>query len=215
MRPCRHKETWKETQIINQTIDKKLMANKKFDYSNELAHDAPQSENEECKADAQIRRLEERSTALANEFRDLKSEIGWVYNCLRNLVEKSGALSGTMLGLLELLKTVLPVRLTDADKKTLQNELHAIADNAVSKIRKERERTENDIRRNSNRIFLTPATFWCMVALLILLSTFFAIVVFANMKLLHSGILTEITIIYSVLIVLTLIAIAFAFYYRH
>lgn len=50
-----------------------------------------------------------------------------------------------------------------------------------------------------------------MVALLILLSTFFAIVVFANVKLLHTGILAEIIVIYSVLIVLILIAIAFTY----
>ena len=133
------------------------------------------------------------------------------YNQLCNLVEKSGVLSETILNLLELLKTALPVKLTDADKKTLQNELHAIADNAVSKIRKEHERVGNDIRRNASRIPLTPTTFWCMVALLILLSTFFAIVVFANVKLLHTGILAEIIVIYSVLIVLILIAIAFTY----
>lgn len=78
-------------------------------------------------------RLEQRNNALANEFRDLKPEIGRAYNQLCNLVEKSGVLSETILNLLELLKTALPVKLTDADKKTLQNELHAIADNAVSK----------------------------------------------------------------------------------
>lgn len=154
-------------------------------------------------------------TNSAKEFRDLKPEIGRAYNLLCNLVEKSGILSETMLGMFDLLKTALPVRLSDTDKKALQDGLHTIADNTVSKIRKERERMENDIRRNDNHISLTPATFWCMVVLLILLSTFFLVVVFANMKLLHSGTLTEIIIIYSVLIVLTLIAIAFAFYYRH
>lgn len=90
--------------------------------------------------------------------------------------------------------------------------MHCIVDNAVVKIRKERERMENDIRRNASRISLTPITFWCMVALLILLSTFFAIVIFANMKLFHSGILTEIIIIHSILIALTLIIIALTFY---
>lgn len=191
------------------------MANKKFDYSNDMVQNNNPQDNNENKEILRRQRLEQRNDALANEFRDLKPEIGRVYNCLRNLVEKSGVLSETMLGLLDLLKTALPVKLSDTDKKALQDELHTIADNTVSKIRKECERIENDIRRNSNRISLTPATFWCMVALLIILSTFFAIIVFANVKLLHSGILTEITIIYSVLIVLTLIAIAFAFYYRH
>lgn len=160
-------------------------------------------------------RFEQRNDTLAKEFRGLKPEIGRAYNLLCNLVEKSSVLSEIMLNLLELLKTALPVRLADEDQKSLQNELHTIADNAVSKIRKERERVEDDIRRNDNRISLTPTTFWCMVALLILLSTFFAIVVFANVKLLHTGILAEIIVIYSVLIVLILIAIAFTFYYRN
>ena len=159
--------------------------------------DVTQDENDN-KEILRHQRLEQRNNALANEFRDLKPEIGRAYNQLCNLVEK-------------LLKTALPVKLTDADKKTLQNELHAIADNAVSKIRKEHERVGNDIRRNASRIPLTPTTFWCMVALLILLSTFFAIVVFANVKLLHTGILAEIIVIYSVLIVLILIAIAFTY----
>lgn len=191
------------------------MANKKFDYSNDMMQGNNPHNESESREILRRQRLEQRNDALANEFRDLKPEIGRAYNCLRNLVEKSGVLSETMLGLLDLLKTALPVKLSDTDKKALRDELHSIADNAVSKIRKERERVENDIRRNDNRIFLTPATFWCMVALLILLSTFFSVVLFANVKLLHSGILIEIIVIYSVLIVLTLIAIAFAFYYRH
>ena len=191
------------------------MANKKFDYSNDMAQDNNPHNESESKAILRYQRLEQRNNELANEFRDLKPEIGRAYNCLCNLVEKSGILSETMLGLLELLKTALPVRLSDTDKKALQDELHTIADNAISKIRKERERMENDIRRNDNRISLTPVTFWCMVVLLIFLSTFFAVVVVANVKLLHSGVLTEIIVIYFVLFVLTLIAIAFAFYYRH
>ena len=171
------------------------MTNKKFDYSNDMMQDNDSHNESENKAILRYQRLEQRNNALANEFRDLKPEIGRAYNCLCNLVEKSGVLSETMLNLLDLLKTALPVKLSDTNKKTLQDELHAIADNAVSKIRKERERMENDIRRNDNRISLTPVTFWCMVALLILLSTFFTVVVFANVKLLHSGILTEIIVI--------------------
>ena len=62
------------------------MSGRKYDYSNELAQDAPQSENEERKAEARTRRLEERSTALADEFRDLKPEIGRAYNLLQKLV---------------------------------------------------------------------------------------------------------------------------------
>lgn len=188
------------------------MANKKFDYSNDMAQDNNPHNESESKAILRYQRLEQRNDALAKEFRDLKPEIGRAYNLLCNLVEKSGVLSETMLGLLELLKTALPVRLTDENKKALQDELRAIADNAVSKIRKEGERVENDIRRNDNRISLTPATFWCMVALLILLSMFFAVVVFANVKLLHSMILTEIIIVYVTMIVIAFIIISYMFY---
>lgn len=187
------------------------MANKKFDYSNDMSQDNGAQDENESREHLRRQRLEQRNNALANEFRDLKPEIGRAYNCLCNLVEKSGAFAGTMLNLLDLLKTALPVRLTDADKKALQDELHSIVDNAVSRIRKERERIENDIRRNSNRISLTPATFWCLVALLILLSTFFAIIAFANVKLFHTEILAEIIIIYSGLIVLTLTVIIFTY----
>lgn len=188
------------------------MANKKFDYSDDMVQGNNRQGENENREILRHQRLEQRNNVLANEFRDLKPEIGRAYNQLCNLVEKSGVLSETMLNLLELLKTVLPVRLSDEDKKALQNELHGIADNVISKIRKEREKTENDIRKMDSRISLTPATFWFMVALLILLSIFFAIVIFANMKLFHSGILTEIIIIHSILIALTLIIIALTFY---
>lgn len=188
------------------------MANKKFDYNNDMVQGNDSQVENDNKEILRHQRLEQFNNALANEFRDLKPEIGRAYNQLCNLVEKSGVLSETMLNLFELLKIVLPVKLSDEDKKALQNELHGIADNVISKIRKEREKMENDIRKMDSRISLTPATFWCMVALLIFFSTFFAIVIFANMKLFHSGILTEIIIIHSILIALTLIIIALTFY---
>lgn len=170
------------------------MTGRKYDYSNELAQDVPQSENEERKAEARTRRLEKRSTALADEFRDLKPEIGRTYNLLCNLVEKSGVLSETILNLLELLKTALPVRLADEDKKALLDELHGIADNVVAKIRKERERMENDIHRNASRISLTPATFWCMVMAIIMLASFFACTIVANEYFIHSDLLGKLVV---------------------
>lgn len=188
------------------------MANKKFDYSDDMVQGNDSQVENDNKEILRHQRLEQRNNALANEFRNLKPEIGRAYNQLCNLVEKFGVLSETMLNLLELLKIALPVRLANEDKKALQDELHGIANHAVTKIRKEREKMDNDIRKMDSRISPTPATFWCMVALLILLSTFFAIAIFANMKLFHSGILTEIIIIHSILIALTLIIIALTFY---
>lgn len=188
------------------------MANKKFDYSNDMIQgDVPQDENDN-KEILRHQRLEQRNNALANEFRDLKPEIGRAYNQLCNLVEKSNVLSETMLNLLELLKTVLPVRLSDEDKKALQNKLHGIADNAVSEIHKERERTEKEIRKNNSRVSIPQTTFWCMIALLLLFAMFFALVLFANVKLLHSGALTEIIIICAILIAITLTVTALIFY---
>lgn len=59
---------------------------------------------------------------------------------------------------------------------------------------------------------MTQATFWCMIALLLILATFFALVIFANMKLLHSEILSEITVVYAGLIAITLATVSFIFY---
>ena len=188
------------------------MANKKFDYSDDMVQGNNRQGENENREILRHQRLEQRNNALANEFRDLKPEIGRAYNQLCNLVEKSSVLSETMLNLLELLKTALPVRLSDGDKKALQNELHGIADNAVVKIHKERERTEKEIRMNNSRISIPQTTFWCMIALLLLLAMFFALVLFANVKLLHSGALTEIIIICAILIAITLTVTALIFY---
>ncbi len=155
--------------------------------------DVPQDENDN-KEILRHQRLEQRNNALANEFRDLKPEIGRAYNQLCNLVEKSRVLSETILNLLELLKTALPVRLTDEDKKALQDELHGIADHAVTKIRKERERVENDIHRDTSRIFLTPATFWCIVMAIIILTSFFACTMVANEYFIHSDLLGKLVV---------------------
>ena len=178
------------------------MSGRKYDYSNELAQDVPQSENEERKAEARIQRLEKRSTALADEFRDLKPEIGRTYNLLQKLVSQTGAFTTTMLNLHDLLKTDLPIRFSEEDKKMLQDELSSIARKAAGEIRK-----------NEKRVSVPQAVFSCMVILLILLSIFFALVIFANLKLLRSDMLTELVILYSILIVLTL-AVAYIFY-RH
>lgn len=177
------------------------MTGRKYDYSNELAQDTPQSENDERKAEARTRRLEERSTALADEFRDLKPEIGRAYNLLQKLVSQTGAFATTMLNLHDMFKTDLPIRFSEKDRKMLQDELNNIARKAAGEIRK-----------NEKRVSIPQAVFSCMVILLILLSVFFALVIFANRKLIHSDILTELIIIHSVLITLAFIIIVLTFY---
>lgn len=59
---------------------------------------------------------------------------------------------------------------------------------------------------------MTQTTFWCMTALLLILAIFFALVIFANIKLLHSETLTGMIVIFSVLITVTLVVVALIFY---
>ena len=161
--------------------------------------------------EARRQRLEQRNDALANEFRSLKPEIADAHKNLENLITKLEAFSGTMINLHDLLKTSFPIRLTKDDIQALLEEVNAIADNAISHIRREREKADNDIRRNEDRISMTQATFWCMIALLLNLASFFAVIVFANMKLIHSKVLTQISVVYSGLTVLTIIIAAYIY----
>jgi uncharacterized membrane protein len=205
------------------------MANRKYDYSEDVRQpaetpsemaktsEATEVTAEEATAEeARRQRLEQRNDALANEFRRLKPEIAEAYRLLNKLIEGIGACSGTMINLHDLLKTSFPIRLTKDDIQALLEEVNAITDNAISCIRREREKADNDIRRNENRISMTQATFWCMIALLLNLASFFAVIVFANVKLLHSGTLTGMIAIFSVLITVTLVVVALIFYkYSH
>lgn len=191
------------------------MANRKYDYSEDVRQPAESasemaktSETEEATAvsaeEARRQRLEQRNDALANEFRRLKPEIAEAHKKLNKLIDGIGAYAGTMINLHNLLKASFPVRFAENDRQTLLEEINAIADNAISHIRKEREKADKDIRRNENRISMTQTTFWCMIALLLILATFFVLVIFANMKLIHSEVLTQISVVYSGLTVLTI-----------
>lgn len=194
------------------------MANRKYDYSEEVQQSADttseMAKTLETAEEARRQRLEQRNDALANEFRRLKPEIAEAYRLLNKLIEGIGAYAGTMINLHDLLKASFPIRLTKDDIQALLEEINAIADNAISHIRKEREKADNDIRRNENRISMTQATFWCMTALLLILATFFALVIFANMKLIHSEVLNEIIIVYAGLIIITSSTVSFVFYKR-
>ena len=197
------------------------MANRKYDYSEDVqpteatSEMAKTSETEEITAvtaeEARRQGLEQRNDTLANEFRRLKPEIAEAYRLLNKLIEGIGAYAGTMINLHDLLKTSFPIRLTKDDIQALLEEINAIADNAISHIRREREKADKDIRRNENRISITQTTFWCMIALLLILATFFALVIFANVKLIHSDVLTQISVVYSGLTVLTIIIAAYIY----
>ena len=222
MRPCSGGTYREENEIRTQEIKNIPMANRKYDYSEDVRQPAEAasemektSETEEATAvsaeEARRQRLEQRNDALANEFRRLKPEIAEAYRLLNKLIEGIGAYAGTMINLHDLLKTSFPVRFTENDRQALLEEINAIADNAISCIRKEREKADKDILRNENRISITQATFWCMIALLLILATFFALVIFANVKLIHSGVLTQISVVYSGLTVLTIIIAAYIY----
>lgn len=199
------------------------MANRKYDYSEDVQQPAEAasemaktSETEEATAvsaeEARRQRLEQRNNALADEFRKLKPEIADAHKQLESLIGKLEAFTGTMINLHDLLKTSFPIRFAENDRQALMEEIHVIADNAISHIRREREKVDNDIRRNDNRISMTQATFWCMIALLLTFATFFAIVIFANVKLLHSGTLPPIIVFHAGLIVLIHAVAIFAIY---
>lgn len=197
------------------------MANRKYDYSEDVqpaeaaSEVAKTSETEEATAvsaeEARRQRLEQRNDALANEFRRLKPEIADAHKKLNKLIEGIGAYADTMINLHDLLKTSFPIRFTENDRQALLEEINTIVDNAISRIRIESKKADKDIRRNENRISMTQTTFWCMIALLLILATFFALVIFANVKMIQSKVLTQISVVYSGLTVLTIIIAAYIY----
>ena len=222
MCPCSGGTSWEENEIRPQKIKDRPMANRKYDYSEDVQQPAEAafetakaSETEEATTvsaeEARRERLEQRNDALANEFRRRKPEIAEAHKKLNKLIDGIGAYAGTMINLHDLLKASFPIRLTNDDIQALLDEINAIADNAISQIRKEREKADKDIRRNENRISMMQATFWCMIALLLNLASFFAVIVFANVKLIHSDVLTQISVIYSGLTVLTIVITAYIY----
>lgn len=215
MRPGSGGASWEENQIRTQEIKNIPMANRKYDYSDEAPRPAETGKTPEVTAEeARRQRLEQRNDALANEFRRLKPEIADAHRKLNGLIEGIGAYADTMRNLHDLLKTSFPVRFTENDRQALLDGINAIADSAISHIRKEREKAAGEIQRNDSRISMTQTTFWCMTALLLILAAFFALVIFANVRLLHSGILTEITAVHAGLIAVTLATVSLVFYKR-
>lgn len=223
MLPCSGGTSWEEDEIRTQEIKNIPMANRKYDYSEDVqpaeaasemakTSEATKVTAEEATAEeARRKRLEQRNDALANEFRRLKPEIAEAYRLLNKLIEGIGAYAGTMKNLHDLLKTSFPVRFAENDRQTLLNEINGIVDNTISRIRREHDMAIKNIRRNENRISMTQITFWCMIALLLILATFFALVIFANVKQIHSDVLTQISVIYSGLTVLTIVITAYIY----
>ena len=183
------------------------MANNKYDYSEEM----PQSGNV-TDGNERTQRLEQRNNSIAAELRNLKPEITRAYTQMCVIAEKSDAFSKSASELLESLKVSFPIRLPEKDRIELQSELDGIVAKAIVHIRAERDKISAEIRRNAGRIFLTQATFWCLISLLAVLVTFFAVVTFANVKLIGSDILTEIIWGYAVLFAFIIAIVTFTFY---
>lgn len=187
------------------------MARKKYDYSDELPQSAePASETSETSETSKNSEmdeatavsveemcrqwLEQRNDTLANEFHKLKPEIADANRQLKKLVEESGAFAGTMLNLHELLKSSFPIRFTDTDRQALIKEVQAIADDAITQIRNEREKANRDIHHNDNRISMTQATFWIIVILLLGLSAFLISAFALNRMIIHSALLVRLVL---------------------
>lgn len=183
------------------------MANRKYDYSEDVRQpaetpsemaktsEATEVTAEEATAEeARRQRLEQRNDALANEFRRLKPEIAEAYRLLNKLIEGIGAYAGTMINLHDLLKTSFPIRFAENDRQALLEEINAIADNAISRIRKEREKADKEIRRNDNRISMNQATFWIIIILLLGLSAFLISAFALNKMIIHSALLARLVL---------------------
>ena len=181
------------------------MASNKYDYSKEMPHPGSVTDGNEC-----AQRLEQRNNSIAAELRSLKPEIIRAYTQMCVIAEKSDAFSKSASELLELLKASFP--LSEKDKKELQSELDGIVAKAVLQIRAESDKVSEETGRDACRISLHLATFWCIISLLAVLVSFFAVVTFANIKLIISNILTEIIWIYVALVAVIIAIVTFIFY---
>ena len=183
------------------------MANSKYDYSEEM-----QQSGNETDGNERAQRLEQRNNSIAAELRNLKPEIIRAYTQMCVIAEKSDTFSKSVSELLELMKASFPVRLSEKDRMELQAELGDIVAKAVLHIRAERDKISAETRRNAGRISLTPVTFWYLISLLVVLVSFFAVVTFANIRLIRSCILTEIIGVYATLVTLIIAIVTFIFY---
>ncbi len=122
------------------------MTNKKYDYSDDASQFAePEKATEITAEEVRRQRLEQRSNAFADEFRKLKPEIADTHRQLDILIKGIGAYAGTIQNLHDLLKTSFPIRFAENDRQALMEEIRVIVENAISCIRRECEKADNDI----------------------------------------------------------------------
>ncbi|MCM1078271.1 MAG: hypothetical protein NC344_01245 [Bacteroidales bacterium] len=157
-------------------------------------------------------RLMERNNDMASEFRELKPEIVRTHALLEAMNKNTGALAGTMINLLDLLKSSFPIRFSPEEKAKLQHELDGIADKMIENIRKECNQVTHKINQNEKRISLSPVYFWTMIVAIIVLSLFFILVIFANIEIIHNHSLSKLIILFVVFCGITFCAISYAYY---
>jgi len=178
-------------------------------------HSELQSKEIKCpfeNATLRQQRLMERNNDMASEFRELKPEIVRTHALLETMNKNTGALAGTMMNLLDLLKSSFPVRFSPEEKARLQQELDGIADRVIENIRRECNLTIDKIHREEKRILLSPVCFWIMLAAIIILSLFFFLVAFANIEIIHNRLLSKLIILFMVFLGITFCVISYAYY---
>lgn len=113
--------------------------------------------------------------------------------------------------LLELLKVSFPVRLLEKDKMELQQNWTALPPKRLSISGPSATKSQQKLYAMP-AAYPPPATLWCIISLLAVLVTFFAVVTFSNVKLIRSDILTETIWVYVALVVLIFAIVTFTFY---
>lgn len=157
-------------------------------------------------------RLKERNNDLALEFRKLKPEIIRTHALLDTANSNASALAGTMINLMDLLKSSFPVRFSPEEKARLQHEFDEVAGKVIENVCKECNQAIDSMHRQEKRISLSPMCFWMLIAAIIILSLFFALVTFANIEIFHSSLLSRLIILFAVFICITFSFIAYAYY---
>lgn len=157
-------------------------------------------------------RLMERNKDMASEFRELKPEIIHTHTLLETMNKNTGALAGTMMNLLDLLKASFPIRFFPEEKAKLQHELDGIADRVIENIRRECNQVTHRMYQNEKRISLSPVCFWTMIAAIIILSLFFLFVVFVNIEITYNSLLSKLIILFVIFCCITFFVINYANY---
>jgi chromosome segregation ATPase len=144
---------------------------------------------------------EQRESALATAFRDLKPDIIWLKNSLDILLKQMAAFVNTILDLTKLLSELFPIKITEEDKQNLAKAINDVCADKLDEIKRIRE--EN----NSDRVSMSSLDFWSIIYRLITLAMAFALTIFANVYIIQSPILAKLLWLFSAAIIIPAIGI--------